>query len=141
MSGQPTGATESTEMVKRAIEALRDAVNTGDTAGVYRITSDDFEVMAPGQNALSGASAREFLSGILSHFRAELKPFTNEQIIVRGDWAIQRYTYELTLTPRSGGAPMTQRGDGIHLFQRDAAGAWRLSKDVFTSVADATATA
>ena len=130
---------EAIDLVSRTIAELRDAVNAGDAARVYQITSDDFEIMAPGQQALSGASAREFLSGMVRQFRAELKPFTNEQIIVFGDWAFQRYTYELTLTPRAGGSASTQRGDGIHVFHRDTVGAWRLAKDVFTSLSEAPA--
>lgn len=128
--------TEPAEGVRRAIADLRDAVNTGDAPRIYQITADDFEMMPPGQTALSGTGAREFLSGIVTQFNAELKPFTNEEIVVSGEWAFQRYTYELTLTPKAGGSPATQRGDGIHMFHRDAAGSWRLAKDIFTSVSE-----
>ena len=137
-AGSDAGAADA---VRSAIAALRDAVNSGDGAAVYRITADDFELMAPGHRALSGANARDFLAGMVTQFDARLAPFTGEEIIVSGDWAVQRYTYELTLTPKAGGTAATERGDGIHLFHRDASDAWRLSKDVFTSVAESPARA
>src|SRR6478752_1052918 len=91
------------EALKRVISELREAVNTGDAARVYQITAEDFEIMPPGQKALSGTPAREFLSGMVKHFNAELKPFANEEIVVAGEWAFQRYTYDLTLTPQDAG--------------------------------------
>jgi ketosteroid isomerase-like protein len=96
--------------------------------------------MAPGQPAVNGEAARRFLSGLVTEFNADLKPFSNEQLIVCGDYAIQRYTYDLTLTPKSGGSPMAQQGDGLHIFRLDASGRWRLAKDVFTSLTPAAAT-
>jgi ketosteroid isomerase-like protein len=129
------------ENVRRTLAEFRDAVNAGDGAKIYAMTAEDFEFMAPGQSAMNGEAARAYLSGLVSGFRADLKPFTNEQIIVCEDYAIQRYTYDLTLTPKDGGAPIVQRGDGIHIFQRDSAERWQLTKDIFTTVASVTAEA
>src|SRR5947207_3132142 len=98
--------------MRRTLADFHDAVNAGDGSGIYAMTAEDFELMASGQAAMNGEAARAFLSGLVTGFRADLKPFINEQIIVCGDYAIQRYTYDLTLTPKDGGAPIPQRGDG-----------------------------
>ncbi len=113
---------EALQAVRRVIDDWRNAVNAGDADQILRIAADDLEMMPPGQAALSGMSAREFLRGFVTQFRAELQPFRNEEIIVCGDWAFQRYTYELRLTPKAGGDPLTERGDGIHMFRRDTTG-------------------
>jgi ketosteroid isomerase-like protein len=126
---------EALEEVRSAIRGWRDAVNAGDFDGILRIAADDLEIMPPGQFAVVGRDAHEFLRGFLDQFKVDLKPFTNEEIIVSGDWAIQRLTYEITLTPKAGGDSITERGDGFHIFRRDrGAGSWRLVKDVSTSV-------
>ena len=126
--------TESVREVRRVIDDWRNAVNAGNIDRILEITADDFEIMPPGQPALSGAAGREFLQGFVSQFRADLKPFRNEEIIMCGEWAIQRLTYEITLTPKSGGEPITEIGDGFHMFRRDGAtGTWRLVKDISTS--------
>ena len=134
--------TESVQEIRRVIDNWRNAVNAGDIDRILQIAADDFEIMPPGQPALSGAGAREFLQGFVSQFRADLQPFRNEEIIICGEWAIQRLTYEITLTPKSGGDPITERGDGFHIFRRDGAtGSWRLVKDISTSVPAASAEA
>jgi len=130
---------EAIARLRQTLADFRTAVNTGNGTSVFEITAEDFELMAPGQPAVNGEAARRFLSSLVTEFNAELKPFSNEQLIVCGDYAIQRYTYDLTLTPKSGGAPMAQQGDGLHIFRLDTAGRWRLTKDVFTSVAAAPA--
>jgi ketosteroid isomerase-like protein len=129
------------QAVRRAIDGWRNAVNAGDIDRILQITADDFEIMPPGQSALSGGSAREFLKGFVGQFAADLQPFTNEEIIVSGDWAIQRLTYHLTLTPKSGGDPITERGDGLHILRREPGGSWRLVKDISTSVSEASGAA
>jgi len=128
-----------TQLVRAVISDWRNAVNAGDIDRILRIAADDLEMMPPGQSALVGAEAHDFLRGFVSQFTADLKPFTNEEVIVCGAWAFQRYSYELTLTPKMGGEPITERGDGIHMFRRDESGSWRLSKDIFTSLASAPA--
>lgn len=126
--------TESVREVRRVINDWRNAVNAGDIDRILQIVADDFEIMPPGQPALSGAAGREFLQGFVRQFRADLQPFRNEEIIMCGEWAIQRLTYEITLRPKSGGDPITERGDGFHIFRRDGAtGSWRLVKDISTS--------
>jgi ketosteroid isomerase-like protein len=120
--------------VRRAIDDWRNAVNAGDIERILQIAADDFEIMPPGQSAMSGGSAREFLRDFVAHFSADLRPFTNEEIIISGDWAIQRYTYHLTLSPKAGGDPITERGDGFHIFRLERGGSWRMVKDISTSV-------
>ncbi len=133
--------TEAVHEVRRVIDDWRNAVNAGDIERMLQIAADDFEIMPPGQPGLSGASAREFLQGFVSQFKANLQPFSNEEIIVCGEWAFQRLTYELTLTPKAGGDPINERGDGIHMFRRDTTGSWRLAKDISTSFSEESAEA
>lgn len=137
MASDSTEDDEATQVVKAVISDWRTAVNAGDIDRILRIAANDLEMMPPGQSALSGAEAHDFLRGFVGQFTADLKPFTNEEVVVCGAWAFQRYSYELTLTPKTGGEPITERGDGIHMFRRDESGSWRLTKDIFTSLASA----
>jgi ketosteroid isomerase-like protein len=126
--------------VEGVIRELRNAINAGDIDRLLQIAAEDLELMPPGHFAVAGRDAHEFLRGFLGQFKADLKPFTNEEVSVAGDWAIHRLTYENVLTPKSGGEPITERGDGFHIFRRDGAtGSWRLVKDISTSVVAASA--
>ena len=65
---------------------------------------------------------------------ANLEPFRHEEIVVSGDWAFQRYSYELTMTPKGDSDPMRIRGHGIHILRRQDGGSWKITKDVWTVV-------
>ena len=137
MTRDLVGHDEALQEVKGVIGDWRNAVNAGDIDRILRIAADDLEMMPPGQSPVVGRDAHEFLRGFVGQFEADLKPFTNEEVIVCGDWAFQRYSYDLTVTPRTGGDPVIEHGDGIHMFRRDATGSWRLAKDIFTSLSPA----
>ena len=91
------------QSVKNAINELRDDVNAGDINKLLKVASEDLEMISPGEPPLTGTDAHQFLRSLLEQFRAELTPFSNEEIVVSGDCAFQRYTYELSLTPKAGG--------------------------------------
>jgi ketosteroid isomerase-like protein len=120
--------------VRAVIDEWRDAVAAGDSRRLLAVVSNDLEVIPPGQGALTGSAAHQFFQSLFDQFTIQPKPFTDEEIVVSGDWAFQRYTYELTLTPKAGGASVTERGHGIHIFRRSADGSWSLVKDIFNSV-------
>ena len=130
----PMPAPSDLQAVSEVIAAYRISVNAGDIERLLAIASDDLEVIPPGEQALKGAAAHQLLRGLLNQFTIQLQPFTDEEIVVSGDWAFQRYTYELSLKPKAGGDSVVERGHGIHIFRREADGSWRLVKDFFSSV-------
>ena len=133
MIHNPTENSETLGEIRQVIDDWRNAVNAGDIDRILEIAADDLEMMPAGQPAVSGTDAHELLRGFVNQFTADLQPFSNEEIIVCGEWAFQRLTYQITLTPKGGGDSITEQGDGIHMFRRDTAGTWRLAKDVSTS--------
>jgi uncharacterized protein (TIGR02246 family) len=109
------------------------AINNGNAAGYIGIIAPDFEAMPPNEPALTGADAvTNWLTNFFNAYTAQAQ-YTNEQISVHGDVAIHRYSMELTMTPKAGGAAMTEKGKGLHVFQRQADGTWKLTHDVWNS--------
>jgi ketosteroid isomerase-like protein len=121
--------------VRAAIGSLRTAVNAGDTTAFFALTADDFEVFPPGVEPLKGAAARELFRGMFAQTAPSLEPFTHEELEVSGDWAMQRYSFRLTLRPNAGGAATTDVGSGLHIWRRGPDGRWRLVKDIWTAPA------
>ena len=121
--------------VKAAVNDLRGAVNAGDTAAFVRLTADDFEVFPPGTEPLKAESARGLFRGLFAESSLSLEPFSNEEITVSGDLAMQRYSFHLTLQPKTGGAATTEAGSGLHIWRRGTDGRWRLAKDIWTEPA------
>jgi len=49
------------------------------------------------------------------------------------EWAFERGTYTITLTPKTGGDPIRDVGKYITLYQRQADGSWRMARDIWNS--------
>src|SRR5262245_15864734 len=129
------GDAETLQAVKRVINEWRDSINAGDIDRVLKVMADDFEIMLPGRPGLVGEKARAMFRDLLGNNTAYAEPWSNEEIILCGDWAIQRLTYQVTFTPKEGGAGVTEHGDSIHIFRRQPNGTWRMAKDISTSYA------
>jgi ketosteroid isomerase-like protein len=125
----------STDMapVRTAIEQLRSSLNSGDSTVFLSLLAEDVEVFPPGVAPLRGSAARDLFRGLFTGVTANLEPFTSEEVTVSGAWAIQRYSFRLTTTPKAGGASTTEAGSGLHVWHRGADGRWQIVKDIWTS--------
>src|SRR3972149_2437959 len=138
------GRTQDQSADKAAIKAVKPLVQkfttvlaSGDTTSFFSFLptylDENVEYMPPNEPRIAGEQVREWFQGFLRQFVVVVK-FSDEEFFAGGDWAFHRYTYELTATPKSGGAPMTEKGNGVHIFHRQADGSWKLAKDVWSSV-------
>jgi ketosteroid isomerase-like protein len=59
---------------------------------------------------------------------------------VSGDLAFQSGTYTVISTPRSGGDARSTKGSFLRIYQRQANGEWRMTRDTFNSESSTTIT-
>ncbi len=126
------GSTREAEL-RSAIATFRTALNSGDSASFFGLLASDLEVFAPGAHPIRGAEAYESFRPLFTQVKPDIGPFTNEEITLRGDIAIQRHSYRLLTTPRSGGAVTTVIGSGLHVWKRTPDGRWQIIKDIWTN--------
>lgn len=118
-----------------AIEAVRQlevsGLASGDSSMAY--VSDDVLMMPPNEPAISGiAAARAWGAAFMRQFKATVA-YSNTNLEISGDMAVETYSGTLTLTPVAGGAAMTEVLKGIHVYHRNAAGAWKMTMDIWNS--------
>ena len=99
--------------------------NAPDIDAVLAVLADDVVQMPPdtvivGKEAL-GASWRQYLEE-----NDDVWEPTIDEIQAADDLVFIRGYFTETATPRAGGEPSTQTGEGIWVFRRDAQGAWKL---------------
>jgi len=128
------GSEASTREVelRSAIADFREALNSGDSASFFALLAPDLEVLAPGAHPIRGPEARESFRPLFTQVKPDIGPFTNEEITVSGDIAIQRHSYRLSTTPKSGGPATTVMGSGLHIWRRTSDGKWQIVKDIWT---------
>jgi ketosteroid isomerase-like protein len=115
-----------------AIGAFRTALNSGDSVAFFGLLAPDLEVLAPGAQPIRGREARESFRPLFTQVKPDIGPFTNQEITLSGDIAIQRHSYRLSTTPKSGGQEMIVNGSGLHVWKRAPDGRWQIVKDIWT---------
>jgi uncharacterized protein (TIGR02246 family) len=107
-------------------QSYQTAFSAGDAAGVAALLTADANDMEPGQPTVVGASAvQEGLTGLFQQNNAQIE-ITGQKTEVDGDLAYDRGTYRTTLTPKAGGAAMTEEGRYLVVLKRQADGSWKL---------------
>lgn len=119
------------------INASRDlwvaAFNAGDAAATAATYSDDGVLMPAHRAAVEGRQA------IQDSFQAMFQGNTAKIALmpletqVAGDWAYDRGTFSITVTPKAGGNAMEDSGKYLVILKRQADGSWKVHRDIDNS--------
>jgi ketosteroid isomerase-like protein len=130
-SQQPAPTTDADlQAVRQVLQAEIDAANAGDLPGFKAILSPDAVVMPPNEPAHQGADLDQWLKTFFEQFSIKVNE-KHDELVVSGEWAINRYSFEWTVTPKAGGSGTTEAGVGIHLLHRQGDGSWKLARDIW----------
>ncbi|HSM35198.1 MAG TPA: SgcJ/EcaC family oxidoreductase [Longimicrobiales bacterium] len=107
------------------------AIVEGDVDAFAAVLAEDAVYMPPGEPAVSGKAAiRSWFESFLEVVSVD-GSYPSSEVNITGDWAIERYTADLTLTPADGSEPMREVGKGIHVYRRGPDGSWKLTYDIW----------
>ena len=76
---------------------------------------------------------RAWSAAFLSAFRAEFSLAPKDVQLAGADWAFERGTYEITLTPEAGGEPIQDAGKYITIYERQTDDRWAMARDIWNS--------
>ena len=109
------------------------ALNGSQPDSQLAVLTEDAVMMPPDQPEVRGREAlRSWAQGMMDRFTVSGR-YTGADVVVAGDWAFERYTGMMTLTPRAGGTPIVNRVKGIHVYQRQPDGTWLIARDVLNN--------
>jgi uncharacterized protein (TIGR02246 family) len=131
----PTTPAPDTSADEQAIQQVREqeanALSAGDVNALSNVYAPDIHMMPPNEPAVTGMDAlRPWVQAMFDQFTASAR-YTSAELHVAGDYAIERYTADLSFTPKAGGEPMAETIKGIHIYQRQADGSWKIVQDVW----------
>jgi ketosteroid isomerase-like protein len=123
---------------RAAIEAIYQAENraieAGDFGPMRQFMAANLTIMPPDAPAVSGESAAQaWIDDFVAAATVKLQDIRSGTLVVSGDLAVYPYSAVMIITPRDGSAPMSEDAKGIHVFQRDADGSWKLTHDVWNA--------
>lgn len=132
-NSSPSAASAVADEELRAVSAAWDgAHNAADLEGLMRHYAEDAAAMPYNRPTLEGRMAIE------ADFRAFFADFTAHHtttivaLAVANDWAIERGRYELSATPKAGGAPMSETGKHI-VIRRKTDGLWKIQWEIWNT--------
>ena len=128
---QPEPEAEATNAADdmAALDGLRGdfmaAYNAGDASTLATLFTEDGVVMPPNSSAANGKEAVEsFYQVHFEQFTATLA-VSSEEHEVAGDWAFERGSYTVTLTPKANGTPTDDEGKYLLISRRQPDASWR----------------
>jgi uncharacterized protein (TIGR02246 family) len=121
-----------------AIEAMREAeeaaIVAGDVDAFMALFASDAISMSPNEPAIVGPDAiREWIEDFIGGVTFTLESYETEDVKVDGDLAVEYYTGVWTMTPVGGGDPMTENIKGLHVYERQEDGSWKILWDISNS--------
>jgi ketosteroid isomerase-like protein len=132
-----SNATQNNDADVKAIDAVREHELTVMKAGALdsmgAVYGDDVDFMPPGEPAVQGLAAAKQWAGAMFAQMTMAGNYTSSRVTVSGDWAIDRYTANLSSTPKSGGAAMAETIKGVHVLKRQPNGGWKIVLDTWNS--------
>jgi uncharacterized protein (TIGR02246 family) len=121
------------EAINDVREAHIAALNDGDVDAWVAAFIDDGVQMPPHASAnLGSESIRAWSQAFLTPFRVTFTLSVDEVQVV-GDWAFERGTYKITLSPKAGGEPIQDIGKYITIYERQPGGTWGIARDIWNS--------
>jgi len=127
-----------TVSVEADVEALNeenrkydDAFSSGNLNGFVALFTDDAvqmpnnEPIVVGKDAIRSRAKEGFANNTFK------LTGTIEDIKVSGDWAYVRGNSTIIITPKDGGADVTEEGKWIAVYQRQSDGIWKLYSEIW----------
>ena len=109
------------------------AVAAGDVEGVLALYAADAVFSPPAAPPLTVEELRS-LYGVM--FEESTFAFTSEviEVVVSGDLAVLRASYDETVTPKAEGEPYDQGGTWLVVLRKQSDGSWKLWRDMWSIV-------
>ncbi len=104
----------------------------GDPAGLAKMYyTDTARVLPPNMPALDGQAA--IIQGYTGLGQAKTFKFGPLSIEGQGGMAYVESTWEGTFVSPGGGEPMTEKGKGLEVFQKQGDGSWKATRDMWNA--------
>ena len=119
--------------ITRTTAELLSAVNACDADGCSAVWAANGILMPPHHPSVEGHQAIvQYFRSLFARSRLRFT-FASSDIQLAGDTAFERVTYTAIIWPRDDDPPIEDVGKGVHVYQRQADGSWKLTHDIWNS--------
>jgi uncharacterized protein (TIGR02246 family) len=109
------------------------AMVAADVPTILANYADDAVSMQAGMPAANGRAAiEEMMKGMTAAMKIDSASFSVSDVRLGGDMAVEHGSYRITMTP-TGGKAMTDVGKYVTVWQKQADGTWKITRDISNS--------
>jgi len=124
-TGEPDRAKADEAAIRGTLSDTEQRINQGDLSFVD-VFAEDAVIIVPSSPNIIGFDAIRALYADTMEQASMKVHFLTEEIVVAGDFAYERGTYTLRLSDRSSGEVLQDvKNKHVHIFKREANGAWK----------------
>ncbi len=132
-----TAAAPDEGAIRRVIDSMNTrfvaALERGDSLTAVASYADDAVIMMPNEQTWRGLDgAKKGFAGFLTQASIKNAKVSTDDVMVRGDLAVETGHYEWTIVPK-GGKEMKDKGKYLTVWKRQADGAWKIVRDINNS--------
>jgi len=112
------------------------AAKAGDTNTLVLLATEDIVLMSPNDTSVYGAAEyRAWWEEYFQYFRVVALVFDELQrdVIINGDFAIERSAHMIAVVPAAGGTRIRDDGQSVTIWKRQSDGSWKIWQMMWNS--------
>ena len=114
-------------------ERYLQSINEEDIAALSNLTTDGHIMLPPNSEPVVGKSANDAMNGGAFERYDFSETWTPVETVIDGNLAFQRGTFTTIATPKGDDERLEVSGSFMRIYQRQANGDWRMTRDMFNS--------
>jgi ketosteroid isomerase-like protein len=114
-------------------EQYLQAINDENIAALSALTTDGHVMLPPNSDPVVGKAANDAMNGGAFRRYDFSETWSPVETVVDGNLAFQRGTFTVIATPKADGDRLEVTGHFLRIYQRQANGQWRMTRDMFNS--------
>ena len=128
-----TVPTDSAAAVKAVADDEFRAMANGEVDAFARLLAPDAIFFPPNEPPKSGPAVAPWIGGFIGAYAVSFVERHHDDVLLADGWALLRTGFWWKVTPRAGGEAIDRLGNTVRVFRQDEAGAWRLSREIWTT--------
>jgi len=132
---QATTTGPDVEAVTALLAQYSDAVEAGDIETWATFRTDDMVAFPPDAPAFVGLESLRSWAETTFRETTTQFPLQADEVLVAGDLAVVRASYEQTVTPRGEGEPIEMSGTWLIVLRKQPDGSWKVWRDMWSVIA------
>lgn len=122
------------EAIIAQIEGWEAALTTDDTDAFVALYEEGAVLMPPNAPSITGGEAiRTVTGGLFDEATIVLDTVVYDELVIAGDWAFARDSYEVTSIPKAGGEEVQESLKSIRIWRRQADSSWKIARHIWNA--------